>query len=288
MADTPFQKKVLIVAVNPSGETVNLQADASGQLKTTVGGGGGGTEFAEDTAHSSGALGTLILAVRKDVAAALAGTDGDYIPFIVDANGRLHVALPPDAATQTTLAALLTELQAKADLAETQPVSAASLPLPTGAATETTLAAVKTALELIDNIIAGSEAQVDVVTLPALSAGANTVGAVKDAGPNVAGTYTYTSSADMTVAADIGPAPTLGQKSVLLQATISAAVAMEFTLQMETTAGAERVSFFLPANGSVVFVPRYPIKLGTADKKWQGKASAAGNVRIHTTTVSEA
>lgn len=44
-----------------------------------------------------------------------------------------------DFATQTTLAALLTELQAKADLAETQPVSAASLPLPTGAATEATL-----------------------------------------------------------------------------------------------------------------------------------------------------
>jgi len=45
-----------------------------------------------------------------------------------------------DFATQTTLAALLTELQAKADLTETQPVSAASLPLPTGAATEATLA----------------------------------------------------------------------------------------------------------------------------------------------------
>lgn len=43
--------------------------------------------------------------------------------------------LPTGAATQTTLASLLTELQAKADLAETQPVSAASLPLPTGAAT---------------------------------------------------------------------------------------------------------------------------------------------------------
>ena len=35
----------------------------------------------------------------------------------------------------TTLASLLTELQLKADLTETQPVSAASLPLPAGAAT---------------------------------------------------------------------------------------------------------------------------------------------------------
>lgn len=50
--------------------------------------------------------------------------------------------LPTGAATQTTLAALLTELQLKADLTETQPVSAASLPLPTGAGTEATLASI--------------------------------------------------------------------------------------------------------------------------------------------------
>lgn len=61
---------------------------------------------------------------------------------IVDATGDV------DVATQTTLAALLTELQLKADLTETQPVSAASLPLPTGAATETTLDALLTELEL--------------------------------------------------------------------------------------------------------------------------------------------
>lgn len=41
-----------------------------------------------------------------------------------------------DFATQTTLAALLTELNLKADLTETQPVSMATLPLPTGSATE--------------------------------------------------------------------------------------------------------------------------------------------------------
>jgi hypothetical protein len=41
-----------------------------------------------------------------------------------------------DFATQTTLAALLTELNLKADLTETQPVSIATLPLPSGSATE--------------------------------------------------------------------------------------------------------------------------------------------------------
>jgi hypothetical protein len=43
---------------------------------------------------------------------------------------------------------LLAELQLKADLTETQPVSVASLPLPTGAATQTTLAALLTELQL--------------------------------------------------------------------------------------------------------------------------------------------
>lgn len=46
----------------------------------------------EDTAHATGAVGALILAVRKDAAAALADTDGDYIPLTTDDLGRLHVA----------------------------------------------------------------------------------------------------------------------------------------------------------------------------------------------------
>lgn len=59
-----------------------------------------------------------------------------------DAITQLTSIAGEDFATQTTLAALLVELQAKADLTETQPVSAASLPLPTGAATEATLASI--------------------------------------------------------------------------------------------------------------------------------------------------
>jgi len=59
-------------------------------------------EKAEDVAHASGDTGLMMLAVRKDTAAALAGTDGDYIPLIVDANGRLHV-LDPNSATIAAL-----------------------------------------------------------------------------------------------------------------------------------------------------------------------------------------
>lgn len=49
---------------------------------------------AEDAAHASGDTGVMVLAVRQDVAAALAA-NADYIPLIVDASGRLHVAPAP-------------------------------------------------------------------------------------------------------------------------------------------------------------------------------------------------
>ena len=49
--------------------------------------------LAEDAAHASGDPGVQSLAVRKDTAAALAGTDGDYTPLISDSSGRLHVAV---------------------------------------------------------------------------------------------------------------------------------------------------------------------------------------------------
>jgi hypothetical protein len=54
--------------------------------------------------------------------------------------------LPTGAATQATLASLLTELQAKANLTQTQPISAASLPLPAGAASQATLSSILTEL----------------------------------------------------------------------------------------------------------------------------------------------
>lgn len=47
---------------------------------------------AEDAVHGSGDWGIFALVVRKDTAASLAGTDGDYTGLIVDASGRLHVA----------------------------------------------------------------------------------------------------------------------------------------------------------------------------------------------------
>ena len=51
----------------------------------------GDASKAEDVAHASGDIGLFVLGVRADTAAALGGTDGDYVPLIFDANGRLHV-----------------------------------------------------------------------------------------------------------------------------------------------------------------------------------------------------
>jgi hypothetical protein len=52
---------------------------------------GCGTQFAEDAGHTTGDLGTMILAVRADTDGTLAGANGDYAPLQVDANGYLKV-----------------------------------------------------------------------------------------------------------------------------------------------------------------------------------------------------
>lgn len=59
---------------------------------------------AEDAAHASGDRGVMPLAVRKNTDTALANADGDYIPLIVNATGRLWTAgslVDPGGATVT-------------------------------------------------------------------------------------------------------------------------------------------------------------------------------------------
>lgn len=52
---------------------------------------GGGTQYDEDTQHTTGDKGTVALVVRNDTLAALAGTDGDYAPLQVNSDGALFV-----------------------------------------------------------------------------------------------------------------------------------------------------------------------------------------------------
>ena len=66
--------------------------DASAANQTTLNNLVTALSKSEDAIHASGDQGLMTLVVRKDTAAALAGADGDYIPLIVDASGRLHIA----------------------------------------------------------------------------------------------------------------------------------------------------------------------------------------------------
>ena len=59
--------------------------------------------YLEDTVHHSGNVGQMMLAVRNDILAALAGTDGDYAPFQVNAAGGLYVAEAGNALASKTV-----------------------------------------------------------------------------------------------------------------------------------------------------------------------------------------
>jgi len=50
-----------------------------------------GAEYAEDSGHTSTDTGNFVLGVRNDTLAALGGTDGDYVPFQMNASGALFV-----------------------------------------------------------------------------------------------------------------------------------------------------------------------------------------------------
>ena len=68
-----------------------------------------GAEYAEDAEHSSADTGNFVLGVRNDALAALGGTDGDYVPFQMNASGALYVeatsigGYSEDVATPSTI-----------------------------------------------------------------------------------------------------------------------------------------------------------------------------------------
>lgn len=85
---------------------------ATGNLKTSgVGGGGGsGTQYAEDTVSGAGDLLTMAGVVRKDAAGTLVDADGDRTQLQVDARGSLRVGptAAEDGGTGTGLKTVLT------------------------------------------------------------------------------------------------------------------------------------------------------------------------------------
>ena len=90
------EMQVDIVAALPAGtnEIGKLAAGSAVIGEVTIGaatGAAGDLAKAEDAQHASGDIGVMSLAVRNDTLAALGGTDGDYVPFQVDADGSLYV-----------------------------------------------------------------------------------------------------------------------------------------------------------------------------------------------------
>ena len=103
----------------------------------------------EDAAHSSGDKGVMLLGVRQDSQADF-GADGDYVPFSVDADGKLRVAAAAASGGAT---------EAKQDVIETtltaiETDAAAIEVLLTGIDSDTD--AIKTSVAALDNAVDGN------------------------------------------------------------------------------------------------------------------------------------
>lgn len=129
--------------------------------------------FDEDTgklrvdAEVTATLGTVDVVIDASTGDNIAISDGTNT-LAVNADGSINTVIDSTgmateakqdtgnaslSSIDTKLDSLLTELQAKADLTETQPVSVSSLPLPTGAATEATLSSVNTLLTNVSDTV---------------------------------------------------------------------------------------------------------------------------------------
>jgi len=107
-----------------------------------------GSEYAEDSSHTSADTGQFVLGVRNDTLAALGGADGDYVPFQMNASGALYVDIANGGQLDTlldTLETTLTAIETDADAIET---------LLTGIDADTD--AIKTSLDNIDNAVDGN------------------------------------------------------------------------------------------------------------------------------------
>lgn len=111
---------VLLLLIAPNAYAVKIEDET-----------GKGVFMNEDAAHTSADPGMMSLTVRKDTAAALAGTDADYQPLITDSSGKLHVNPGTVTVTGTVTASQGT---------------AASLNC-----TEASASSIKTAVEIMDD-----------------------------------------------------------------------------------------------------------------------------------------
>lgn len=153
---------------------------------------GGGTQYAEDTAHTTGDTGTMALAVRDDTTpATLSSADGDYEPLHLDGNGNLWVSLGTklDQANDAVAIYGSDDGGTTKRIIETDAGGAVAIQdggnsiTVDGTVTETNSASIladtasmDTNLGTVAGAVAGSEMQVDVVA--SLPAGTNNIGDV--------------------------------------------------------------------------------------------------------------
>lgn len=136
------------------GDYVPLRVNSTGALHVT--GGGGGTEYTDDTStHSSGST------AGGAIFAAATPTDGS-----VDANDLGVVAMSTDRRLHTDAQIVGQDANLTVDLGTTDNAVLDNI--------DTQTSAIQTAVELIDDAISGTEMQVDVVA--ALPAGTNAIG----------------------------------------------------------------------------------------------------------------
>jgi len=125
----------------------------------------------EDTGHTSADPGLMGLTVRQDTAAALAGTDADYQPFITDANGRLHV-LDANSAAIKTAVELIDNAISGAGFNITQ-LNGATVPIGAGteaAAVRVTMATDSTGVMTVDGTVTANLSATDNAVLDTIDA----------------------------------------------------------------------------------------------------------------------
>jgi len=100
MAFPKYQTKEVLNKILNSAETA-IQVDIVA-----------GAEYAEDSGHTSEDKGNFILGVRNDALAALGGTDGDYVPFQMNADGALFIDVAAGGILESAVDGLETLLTA--------------------------------------------------------------------------------------------------------------------------------------------------------------------------------
>ena len=89
-----------------SGDGTAITDTVSGRLDVTLDSNSG--VHAEDSEHTSADKGIMPLAVRNDTLAALAGTDGDYAPLQVNADGALYIDVADGGVLDTGIDQIVT------------------------------------------------------------------------------------------------------------------------------------------------------------------------------------